>query len=163
AGRAARATLLQRSPSYVMNLPQHDRLAEALRRLLPARWVYRLARGRNILIQMLFFRLARSFPGLTRRLLQGLVRRQLGEGFDMRHFTPRYQPWDERLCAVPDGDLFAALRAGRAEVVTDEIERFTAEGVRLKSGQTLAADLVVSATGLQLQLFGGIRLAVDGV
>ena len=93
----------------------------------------------------------------------GLVRRQLGERVDMRHFSPSYKPWDQRVCAVPDGDLFRVLRQGRAQVVTAEIERFTAQGIRLKTGEELAADVIVSATGLQLQLFGGIEVSVDGV
>src|SRR5690606_15523652 len=130
AERAARVTMLQRSPSYVINLPQHDRLLAALRRWLPAGWVYRLARTRNVAFQMLFYNLARACPRLVRRLLLGLARRQLGEGFDMRHFSPDYNPWDQRVCAVPDGDLFAALRSGRAEVVTERIETFTERGVR---------------------------------
>jgi cation diffusion facilitator CzcD-associated flavoprotein CzcO len=154
--------MLQRSPSYVINLPQRDRLSEALYRLLPAHWVYRLARGRNVAVQMLFYNLARACPGLVRRLLLGLVRRQLPADFDMRHFSPRYNPWDERVCAVPDGDLFAALRQGRAEVVSDEIDSFTETGVKLRSGRELAADTIVSATGLELQLFGGMQLHVDG-
>lgn len=162
AEQAASVTMLQRSPSYVINLPQHDRLLAALRRWLPAGWVYRLGRTRNVALQMLFYRLAKSCPGLVRRLLLGLVRRQLGEGYDMRHFSPRYNPWDQRVCAVPDGDLFSALREGRAEVVTDEIETFTESGVRLRSGRELAADTIVSATGLELQLFGGLQLLVDG-
>ncbi|MDD0841511.1 flavin-containing monooxygenase [Pseudomonas sp. Gutcm_11s] len=162
ADQAASVTMLQRSPSYVINLPQHDRLLAALRRWLPSNWVYRLGRTRNVAFQMLFYRLAKSCPGMIRRLLLGLARRQLGEGYDMRHFSPRYNPWDQRVCAVPDGDLFAALRQGRAEVVTDEIETFTEAGVKLRSGRELPADAIVSATGLELQLFGGMQLVVDG-
>ena len=162
AERAAQVTMLQRSPSYVINLPQRDALSNALRRVLPEAWVYRLARGRNVSLQLLFYKLAKACPRLVRRLLLGLVRRQLGAGFDMRHFSPSYQPWDQRVCAVPDGDLFRVLRQGRAAVVTAEIERFTAGGVRLKNGEELPADVVVSATGLELQLFGGIAVSVDG-
>ncbi|HSX72409.1 MAG TPA: NAD(P)/FAD-dependent oxidoreductase [Pseudomonas sp.] len=162
AEQAASVTMLQRSPTYVINLPQHDRLLAALRRRLPATWVYRLARTRNVAFQMLFYNLARVCPGLVRRMLLGLARRQLGEDFDMRHFSPRYNPWDQRVCAVPDGDLFKALRSGRAEVVTDEIETFTEHGVQLRSGRELQADSIVSATGLELQLFGGLQLVVDG-
>ena len=160
--QGAQVTLLQRSPSYVINLPQQDRLLAALRRLLPATWVYRLARTRNVALQMFFYNLARTCPGLVRRLLLGLVRRQLGTDADLRHFSPRYNPWDQRVCAVPDGDLFAALRSGRAEVVTAQIDTFTEQGVRLRSGQELTADTIVSATGLELQLFGGLQLVVDG-
>ncbi|MDR8013235.1 flavin-containing monooxygenase [Ectopseudomonas guguanensis] len=163
AERAAQVTMLQRSPSYVINLPQRDALSNALRRVLPEKWVYRLARGRNVTLQLVFYKLAKRFPNLVRRILLGLVRRQLGERVDMRHFSPSYKPWDQRVCAVPDGDLFRVLRQGRAQLVTAEIERLTAQGVRLKSGEELAADVIVSATGLQLQLFGGIEVSVDGV
>ena len=162
AERAAQVTMLQRSPSYVINLPQRDALSNALRRVLPETWVYRLARGRNVTLQLVFYKLAKRFPNLVRRVLLGLVRRQLGERVDLRHFSPRYKPWDQRVCAVPDGDLFRVLRQGKAQVVTDEIERFTAHGIRLKSGEELTADVIVSATGLQLQLFGGIEVSVDG-
>ena len=163
AERAAQVTMLQRSPSYVINLPQRDALSNALRRVLPENWVYRLARGRNVTLQLVFYKLAKRFPNLVRRILLGLVRRQLVERVDMRHFIPSYKPWDQRVCAVPDGDLFRVLRQGRAQVVTAEIERLTAQGVRLKGGEELAADVIVSATGLQLQLFGGIEVQVDGV
>lgn len=162
AERAAQVTMLQRSPSYVINLPQRDALSNALRRVLPETWVYRLARGRNVTLQLVFYKLAKRFPNLVRRILLGLVRRQLGERVDLRHFSPRYKPWDQRVCAVPDGDLFRVLRQGKAQVVTDEIERFTVHGIRLKSGEELTADVIVSATGLQLQLFGGIDVSVDG-
>lgn len=161
--QAAHVTMLQRSPSYVMNLPQHDAISSALRRILPERWVYRLARGRNVTLQLLFYKVAKAFPGAIRRLLLALVRRQVGGGFDMRHFSPRYNPWDERVCAVPDGDLFRVLRQGRASVVTEQIECFTEHGIRLCSGEELPADVVITATGLELQLFGGIAVAVDGV
>jgi monooxygenase len=163
AERAAQVTMLQRSPSYVINLPQRDGLSNALRRVLPETWVYRLARGRNVTLQLAFYKLAKRFPSLVRRILLGLVRRQLGDRVDLRHFSPRYKPWDQRVCAVPDGDLFRVLRQGKAQVVTAEIESFTAQGVRLKGGEELAADVIVSATGLQLQLFGGIAVQVDGV
>lgn len=158
----AQVTMLQRSPSYVINLPQRDALSNALRRVLPETWVYRLARGRNVTLQLIFYKLAKRFPGLVRRVLLGLVRRQLGT-VDPQHFSPNYKPWDQRVCAVPDGDLFRVLRQGKAQVVTAEIERFTAHGVRLSNGEELEAEVVVSATGLQLQLFGGIAVSVDGV
>ena len=161
AERAAQVTMLQRSPSYVINLPQRDALSNALRRVLPEKWVYRLARGRNVTLQLVFYTLAKRFPNLVRRILLGLVRRQLGE-VDLRHFSPSYKPWDQRVCAVPDGDLFAALRSGRAQIVTEQIDTFTEQGVRLRSGQELTADTIVSATGLELQLFGGLQLVVDG-
>lgn len=161
AEQGAQVTMLQRSPSYVINLPQRDGLSNALRRVLPETWVYRLARGRNVTLQLVFYKLAKRFPNLVRRVLLGLVRRQLGD-VDLRHFSPSYKPWDQRVCAVPDGDLFRVLRQGKAQVVTAEIECLTAQGIRLKNGEELAADVIVSATGLQLQLFGGIAVSVDG-
>ncbi len=162
AGVAGHITMLQRSPGYVFSLPGNDTLAQVLKKVLPERWVYRLARWRNLKMQRFFFRFARRFPERARRFLLRQVRRQVGDGVDMAHFTPRYAPWDERLCAVPDGDLFKVLRAGQASVVTDDIVRFTRSGVLLKSGRELPADIIVTATGLNLQLLGGMTLTVDG-
>jgi cation diffusion facilitator CzcD-associated flavoprotein CzcO len=158
----AHITMLQRSPSYVYSLPAVDKAAAALQGLIPQGWIYRLARARNICFQRSVYKLSRRFPRLMRKLLLGAARRQLGPGFDMAHFTPKYMPWDERLCAVPSGDLFKVLREGRASVVTDHIERFTEQGILLKSGRTLEADIIVTATGLQLQTLGGMALSVDG-
>ena len=162
AEQAQHVTMLQRSPSYVVALPKRDKVANFLRRFLPEKLVYRLARTRNVAFQLLFYKLAKARPALVRKLLLGQARRQLGEDFDMRHFSPRYKPWDERLCVVPDGDLFQVLRAGKASIVTAQIERFTEHGIRLQSGEELAADAIVSATGLELLLFGGMQMAVDG-
>lgn len=159
---AAHVTMLQRSPSYVVSRPSVDRFADWARRHLPRRAAYRLARAKNILLGQLFFRLARSRPDATSRRLIAMVRRELGEAFDAAHFTPRYKPWDQRLCLVPDADLFAALRSGRASVVSGTIDRFTRDGIALTSGQTIPADLVVTATGLQMELAGGTKLFVDG-
>ncbi|HBX57865.1 flavin-containing monooxygenase [Pseudomonas sp. UBA2684] len=163
AAKARHVTMLQRSPSYVVSLPQADRLSNFLRRWLPATVVYRLARTRNVAFQLGFYKLAKGLPTLVRKLLLGQAKRQLGAGFDMRHFSPRYKPWDERVCVVPDGDLFKVLRQGKASMVTEHIDGFTAKGIRLKSGKELPADVIVSATGLELQLFGGMQVAVDGV
>lgn len=160
---AARVTMLQRSPTYLVTLPARDRLAAWLQHRLPPMAAYRLVRFKNIALGMLFFSFARRWPDRARRWLLGLVRVQLGPGQDLtRDFTPRYRPWDQRLCVVPDGDLFKAIRAGRAAVVTDQIERFTAHGIRLASGRELRADVVVTATGLQLNLLGDVRFRVDG-
>jgi monooxygenase len=160
---AAKVTLLQRSPTWVVARPSEDRLANALRRILPARLAYSLARWQRVLLGMYFFNLCRQKPARVRRLLLGGVRAWLGPDFDVdRHFTPRYNPWQQRLCLVPDGDLFRALRSGRAEVVTDEIESFTETGLSLKSGSSLDADLIVTATGLELQVLGGLEADVDG-
>jgi monooxygenase len=163
AATAAHVTMLQRSPTYIISLPQRDRIAEALRRHLPARWAYGLTRWKNLLLGMLLYRVARSAPRWTRRRIVALAARQLAPGFDVdTHFTPRYNPWDQRLCVVPNGDLFRAIRHGAAAVVTGEIERFTPTGLRLKSGEELPADVVVLATGLQIKLFGGMQLTIDG-
>jgi cation diffusion facilitator CzcD-associated flavoprotein CzcO len=161
--KAKHVTMLQRSPTYVVSLPQGDPISAFLRRFLPETWVYRLARTRNVAMQLGFYKLSKTLPNLVRKVLLSLTKRQLGAGYDMRHFTPRYQPWDERVCAVPDGDLFKVLREGKASVVTAAIDGFTAKGIRLKSGEELPADVIVSATGLELQLFGGMQVAVDGV
>ena len=161
--KARHVTMLQRSPTYVISLPQGDPISAFLRRFLPETWVYRLARTRNVAVQLGFYKLSKAFPGLVRKALLGMARRQLGKDFDMRHFSPRYKPWDERVCAVPNGDLFKVLRKGKASVVTEHIDGFTAKGIRLKSGQVLPADVIISATGLELQLFGGMQVAVDGV
>ena len=160
---AAHVTMLQRSPSYVFARPAVDAVAASLQRWLPAGLAYRLVRVKNVALQLYFYRLARQYPQQAKARLVGLVRAQLPPGCDVeRHFTPHYAPWDQRVCLVPDGDLFAAIRSGHAEVVTDTIERFTERGIRLASGQELAADIVVTATGLALDVLGGARLSLDG-
>jgi monooxygenase len=163
AREAGHVTMLQRSPSYLTSLPDRDVLADALRRWLPADLAYRVVRWKNVLISSGFFRLSRRAPRLVRRLLRWRLERQLPAGFDIdTHFTPRYDPWDQRLCLVPDNDLFAAIRHGTASVVTDRIETFTEDGLRLASGRHIAADVVVTATGLNLLTMGGIEFTVDG-
>jgi cation diffusion facilitator CzcD-associated flavoprotein CzcO len=162
AAGGAQVTLLQRSPSYVLSLPSRDRVSTALARLLPERWVYAWARRRNIAVAMALYRASRRWPNAMRWLLLRQVARQLRGAADMRHFTPAYRPWDQRLCMVPDGDLFAAIRRGQATLVTDTIAGFDARHVRLQSGQALEADIVVTATGLELQAMGGMAVAVDG-
>jgi cation diffusion facilitator CzcD-associated flavoprotein CzcO len=162
AEEAAHVTMLQRSPTYIATVPENDPMSVKLRRFLPEMAVYRIARARNIALQRLVFKLSKQRPKLMRRALLAAARRQLGKGFDMTHFSPRYNPWDERLCAVPNGDLFKVLRRGEASIVTDHIDTFTEHGIRLKSGQELEADIIITATGLDLQLLGGATLAVDG-
>lgn len=162
ADNTAHITMLQRSPSYVASVPLKDKLAIKARKYLPDWMVYRLTRTRHIGFQMAFYRLAKARPKAVRRLLMAHVRQQVGADFDMKHFSPSYNPWDERLCAVPNGDLFRAIRNKKASVVTDHIERFTEHGILLKSGQTLEADIIITATGLDLQLLGGMALEVDG-
>jgi cation diffusion facilitator CzcD-associated flavoprotein CzcO len=138
-------------------------VAASLHRRLPERAAYALTRWKNVLLAMFFYTLARRRPALMKKLILGGVRRELGPDYDVAaHFAPRYDPWDERLCLVPDADLFAALRSGRASVVTDQIESFTETGLRLRSGAQLDADLVVTATGLNLELLSGVELVVDG-
>ncbi|MEE2731383.1 MAG: NAD(P)/FAD-dependent oxidoreductase [Pseudomonadota bacterium] len=162
ADQTAHITMLQRSPSYVATVPLRDKLSNKLRKYLPAKMVYRMARTRNVGFQMFFYKLARTRPRAIRRLLLAQVRRQVGENFDMKHFSPKYNPWDERLCAVPNGDLFKAIRQGKASVVTDQIETFTEHGIQLQSGEVLEADIIITATGLDLQLLGGMELTLDG-
>jgi cation diffusion facilitator CzcD-associated flavoprotein CzcO len=163
AERAAHVTMLQRSPSYVVSLPGRDAVADLLRRRLPAKTAYALVRWKNVAVTTLFFQLCRRAPGLAKKLIRKGIAQQLPAGYDVdAHFSPRYDPWDQRLCLVPDGDLFAALSAGRASIATDEIDTFTETGLRLRSGAELEADLVVSATGLNLLALGGMELAVDG-
>lgn len=162
ADKAAHVTMLQRSPTYVISVPERDIISDKLRPFLPEKMVYRLARTRNVGLQMMFYRLSKEKPNVARRFLLQMVRRQLGKNADMSHFTPKYNPWDERVCAVPDGDLFKVIRQGKASVVTDHIDTFTQTGIRLKSGQELQADMIVTATGLNLQLLGGMKVQVDG-
>jgi cation diffusion facilitator CzcD-associated flavoprotein CzcO len=163
AATAGHVTMLQRSPSYVLSLPASDWLTGWQRKVLPAGLVHRMTRRRNIRLQRALYRASRRFPRTVRALLLANVRRAVGRDFDMAHFTPAYDPWDERLCAVPDGDLFKALRSGRASVVTDTVDTFTPTGIRLASGRELPADVVVTATGLNLQALGGATVSVDGV
>ncbi|HWT51600.1 MAG TPA: NAD(P)/FAD-dependent oxidoreductase [Caulobacter sp.] len=160
---AGHVVMLQRSPTYVVSRPAEDGVANWLRSKLPAMTAYGLTRWKNVLMQMLFFNLARKKPEKTKERLLGLVREHLGSDYDIEtHFTPRYNPWDQRLCLVPDADLFDSIKAGTSSVVTDHIETFTEDGILLKSGETLKADIIVTATGLQLQLVGGMEILVDG-
>jgi cation diffusion facilitator CzcD-associated flavoprotein CzcO len=164
AKKAAHVTMLQRSPTYVVARPAEDAMANWLRRWLPAMIAYRISRWKRVLLGMYFFNLCRRDPTRARRLILAGVRTALGPDYDVeRHFTPRYNPWEQRLCLVPDGDLFRAINAGRVSIVTDQIETFTESGVRLCSGATLEADLIVSATGLNLEVLNGVQIAVDGV
>ena len=160
---AGHVTMLQRSPSYYVSLPHRDVVADLLRRVLPARAAYRLVRFKNSSLSVLFYQACRRFPKLMRRLLIGQVRRALGPDYDVAtHFSPAYGPWEQRLCVVPGGDLFEAIRGKRASVVTDRIAGFTERGIRLESGGELEADIVVTATGLVLEPLGGASLDVDG-
>jgi cation diffusion facilitator CzcD-associated flavoprotein CzcO len=160
---AAHVTMLQRSPSYIMSLPANDAIARFLRRFLPEKLVYTIVRWKQVLLAMFFFQLSRRRPEWVKRLIRRAIRAEVGPTFDVdTHFRPRYNPWDQRVCFVPDADLFKALREQRASIVTDQIETFTETGIRLKSGTELPADLIVTATGLNMMVLGGARMAVDG-
>jgi monooxygenase len=160
---AAHVTMLQRSPTYVVTRPSVDRLAQWLKRRLPGGAAYGLARWKNVLLSMFFYQLARRRPEQMKRRIIEMARAQVGPQFDVdTHFTPRYKPWDQRMCLVPDGDLFERIREGRAAVVTDGIECFTERGVKLASGDELPADIVVMATGLKLNVMGDVAVSIDG-
>jgi monooxygenase len=163
AKQAAHVTMLQRSPTYIVSRPSEDSLANWLRSKLPSKLAYGITRWKNVLLQQYFFRAARKYPDKAKERILGMVRDELGPDYDIgTHFTPTYNPWDQRLCLVPDSDLFAALKAGTASVVTDTIERFTEKGLLLGSGTELEADIVITATGLELQLLSGIPFSIDG-
>jgi monooxygenase len=163
AQRAAHVTMLQRTPTYIVALPAEDPVAEALARLLPPKLAYRLVRAKNVAMMIASFQASRRWPKLVRRVLRAQTKRLLPPDVDVDvHFKPPYNPWDQRMCVVPDGDLFRALRNHRLSVVTDRIETFTEHGLRLSSGGELQADIVVTATGLELLVLGGIELEVDG-
>jgi monooxygenase len=163
AREAAHVTMLQRSPTYMVSRPAEDRFANWLRSWLPGKLAYDIVRWRNVLFQLYFFNLARSKPAAVKDRLIRMVRAELPADYDVgTHFTPHYNPWDQRLCLVPDADMFEAIRSGRASVATDQIETFTEDGILLRSGRELKADIVVSATGLVLEVWNGIEVSVDG-
>jgi monooxygenase len=163
ADEAAHVTMLQRSPTYVMPVPSKDTIANALQKVLGKRRGYAVTRRKNMLKQRAVYRLCQRYPRAARRLIRYVNAKQLPDGYPVdEHFNPSYDPWDQRLCAVPNADLFKAIKDGKASVVTDRIVTFTERGIALESGQELEADIIVTATGLNLQAFGGIALSVDG-
>ena len=163
AGTAKHVTMLQRSPSYVVSLPAEDAIANLARRFLPPKLAYSIVRWKNVLVTMLVFQLSRRRPRAMKALIRKGLESRLPPGYDIdTHFKPRYNPWDQRMCLVPDGDLFESISDGRASVVTDTIETFTETGLKLESGADLEADLVVTATGLDLLPLGGMEMTVDG-
>jgi cation diffusion facilitator CzcD-associated flavoprotein CzcO len=163
AKEAAHVTMLQRSPTYIASLPAEDPIATRLRRRLPERAAYAVVRWKNVLIQAAFYQLSRRRPELIKRWIRKGVVRSLPPGYDVdKHFKPRYNPWDQRMCLVPDGDLFRSISKGEASVVTDQIATFTERGIELESGEELEADVIITATGLNLLFLGGIELTVDG-
>lgn len=160
--KAAHVSMLQRSPTYILSVPAIDPVSKALQTVLPAKLAYQLNRARNIGIQRTLYQASRKRPDAVRRFILGMIKRQLaGTNIEMRHFSPDYAPWDQRLCVVPNGDLFKVLRSGKASIHTDHIERFTENGILLKSGETLEADIIITATGLNVQLLGGVQATVD--
>ena len=161
-GGAGHVTMLQRSPTYIATVPSIDFIYEKTRRFMSEETAYKFTRARNIGMQRAIYALAQKHPKTVRRLLLKGIELQLKGKVDMKHFTPSYNPWDQRLCVVPDGDLFKALREGQASIETDQIEKFTANGIQLKSGKHLEADIVISATGLEIQILGGVQGSIDG-
>jgi monooxygenase len=160
---AGHVTMLQRTPTYMASRPAEDKLAIGLQKMLPAKAAYRLTRWRNVLAQQFMFNYMRKRPEKAKAKLLELVQEQLGPDYDIKtHFTPPYNPWDQRLCLVPDNDMFRVIRDGRADIVTDHIDRFTEKGILLKSGKELEADIIVTATGLNMQMLSGLELFVDG-
>lgn len=163
ANDTASLVMLQRSPTYIANVPAEDPWLKPLSKFMPSTWVFRSIRWKKVLLQQYIYRLSRKKPRGLRRYLLNQVREELGPDYDVdTHFTPNYNPWDQRLCAVPDGDMFAAIREGKAEVVTDHIDHFNSSGIALKSGNQLDADIVVIATGLKLKFGGDIAYRIDG-
>lgn len=160
---AGHVTMLQRSPTYVISAPEQDAIANRLRRLLPAAWAYRLSRWKNVAFMTYIYQFSQRFPNFIKHGILKQASKALGPDYDVAtHFTPRYKPWEQRMCLVPDADLFQAIKSGRASVVTDRIETFTEKGVRLESGKELEADIIITATGLVMQALGGVELSVDG-
>lgn len=163
AKQAAHVTMLQRSPTYIMSRPERDPIADWMRERLPIEPAYALTRWKNVLLSMAFYAYCRKFPNSAKKLLVGQVKKAMRGKVDVdTHFTPKYNPWDQRVCLVPDGDLFDVVRDGRASVVTEHIDTFTEKGILLKSGEELEADIIVTATGLKLKFLGGMALEVDG-
>ena len=163
-GGAKHVTMVQRSPTYIMNLPNRNQLFIFLKKYFPFLWAYRATRWMNILLQMTSFNLSKIFPKWMKKVLMKAAAKQLPEGYPVdKHFNPTYNPWDQRLCVVPDGDLFQVIKDGKASIATDEILNFTEHGVRLKSEETISADLIVLATGLKIQLLGGASISINGV
>jgi cation diffusion facilitator CzcD-associated flavoprotein CzcO len=163
ADKTAHITMLQRSPSYIVSLPGFDTLSALLMQLLPKSWVYRFARKRFVWLQRGFYLACKRWPTLMRGMVLSQVRKHVGKEIDVKHFTPHYRPWDQRVCVVPDADLFEKLKSGKASVFTDHIETFIETGIRLRSGQELEADIIITATGLNIQMLGGLEVSVDGV
>jgi cation diffusion facilitator CzcD-associated flavoprotein CzcO len=161
--KAAHVIMLQRTPTYIMTLPGVDKVAGFFQKILPSKLAYKIVRWKNILLGIFFFTMSRKFPRAVKKLLQKGAKKEIGEKYKEVDFNPPYNPWDQRLCLVPDADLFKSIKAGKAEIVTDHIERFTEKGILLKSGKELEADLIVTATGLKVKLLGGMKVRINGI
>jgi len=159
---AEKVTMLQRSPTYIKDLPSEDKIANLFRKIFPSKTAYNLSRWKNILISMMFYKAARKWPKAIKKFILKGIKKEMGDNYDLKHFDPKYNPWDQRLCVVPDGDLFKAIKSGKAEIVTDTINSFSREGILLDSGNTIEADIIVTATGLKVQLLGGMTIQVNG-
>ncbi|HXJ87408.1 MAG TPA: NAD(P)/FAD-dependent oxidoreductase [Candidatus Binatia bacterium] len=163
AGTAAHVTMVQRSPSYMLSLPRHDPLAELAKKVLPECAALRLVRWKNILVSITIYQICRRAPEFARKMLRDIAAKDLPQGYEVeKHFNPRYRPWDQRLCVIPDSDFYKAINAGRTSVVTGEIDTFTERSIRMKSGEEVDADIIVTATGLRMLALGAVRLTVDG-
>ncbi len=162
ARKAEKVVMLQRSPTYIMNLPSEDIIANSLKKVMPKQWAHNITRWKNILLSMALYNASQRWPGTIRRFIQKGIAKELGPAYDQTHFDPPYDPWDQRLCLVPDGDLFHSLKSGKSEIVTDTIQYFMESGIKLKSGRELEADIIISATGLQIQLLGGMNVKING-
>ncbi|CDH05898.1 putative monooxygenase, flavin-binding family [Xenorhabdus bovienii str. oregonense] len=158
---AEHVTMLQRSPSYYLSVPGTDKIAEFLSKFMPKRWVYLFSRNRNIFIHRLLYKTSRYLPTLLKSFLLSSARKRVGPSFNMNHLTPKYMPWDERLCVIPNGNFLKSLKEGKSSIVTDQVKRFTENGILLQSGKELSADIIVSATGLKLRSLGGVEISID--
>ncbi|MDZ4847118.1 MAG: NAD(P)/FAD-dependent oxidoreductase [Chitinophagales bacterium] len=161
AKKAEKVTMLQRSPTYIISLPSEDAVAKILRKILPRKAAYDLVRWKNILFALGFYNASRKWPHAVKKLIQKGIKKELGAKYNINHFNPKYKPWDQRLCIVPDADLFHSIKEGKAEVVTDTISHFTPKGILLNSGKELEADIIVTATGLNVQLLGGMTMRMN--
>ncbi len=162
AKKAAKVTMLQRSPTYIMSLPSVDKIAEFFKKILPEKAAYSVIRWKNVFLSIFLYNASKKYPKAIKNFILKGIKKQLGDKYDLKHFDPKYNPWDQRLCLVPDGDLFKAIKKGKAEIVTDTINTFTEKGIMLNSGNELEADLIVTATGLKVQLLGGMTIHING-
>lgn len=162
AKKAEKVTMLQRSPTYMVSVPSKDSTSHVLRKIMPKTMAYNLSRWKNILFNMLFYKASKLWPATIKRMIKKRIRKVLGENYNMNHFNPEYKPWDQRICAMPDSDLFHAIKEGKVEIITDTIDRFTSKGILLSSGKELETDIIITATGLKIQLIGGVEMKING-